>query len=308
MRLNRTLVLVVKLVAVLGVLYGLSLWLFPSNQRSIYHRQEVTVIAHQGGNLERPDSTFIAFDHAISVGADILEMDLHLTRDGEVVVMHDARVDRTTDGQGRIRDLTLAEIKQLNAAYWWPYHPLDDVAKERVPGEMDFPFRSAQPTIPTFREMLERYPGHRFIIDLKDNSDDLRDATMALIEEYNRWHSILIGSFHNDTLAVVRAEYPEAMTLATETQVRTLYVLHWLRLEHLMRTPVKGLAIPMRAGPINLATPRFVAAVRRTGIPIYFWTINEDEDMRKLIELGVDGIITDRPERLQQIKQEMQFQ
>ncbi|MCH8532871.1 MAG: glycerophosphodiester phosphodiesterase [Saccharospirillum sp.] len=302
-----TLVFFAKPIAVLGVLYSLSLWLFPASNRSTYHRQEVAVIAHQGGNLERPDSTFIAFDHAIDVGADILEMDLHLTRDGEVVVLHDTRVDRTTDGQGRVRDLTLAEIKQLNAAYWWPYHPLDDVAKERVPRDLDFPYRSQHPTIPTLREMLERYPEHRFIIDLKDKSDDLREATMAIIEEYDRWSSILIASFHNETLAAVRAEYPQAMTLATETQVRTLYILHWFRLEHLMRTPVKGLAIPMRSGPINLATPRFVAAIRRTGMPLYFWTINEEEDMRKLIEMGVDGIITDRPERLQQIKQEMQF-
>lgn len=259
---------------------------------------QVDVIAHQGGNLEWPDATGLAYDEAVEVGADVLEMDVHLTLDGQVVVMHDARVDRTTNGQGAISDMTLSHLRTLDVAHWWPYHRNDDVSKADVPDGTVFPFRGQGEQILTLEDMFKAYPHHRFVVELKTDNDRLRQSVLALIDRYDRWDSVLLASFYQDTLQAIRRESPQAQTYAAEAEIRLFYVLHRLYLERLFPYDIDAFAIPLRSGGFDLSTPRFVQAARNTGILLHYWTINDDDDMRRLMNLGVDGIMTDRPARM----------
>lgn len=259
---------------------------------------QVDVIAHQGGNLEWPDATGLAYDEAVEAGADVLEMDVHLTLDGQVVVMHDERVDRTTDGQGAISDMTLAHLRTLDAAHWWPYHRNDDVRKAEVPADAVFPFRGQGEQILTLDEMFQAYPHHRFVVELKTESELLRHAVLNLIDRYDRWDSVLLASFYQNTLQAIRSEAPQAQTYGAEAEIRLFYVLHRLYLERLFPYDIDAFAIPMRSGGFDLTTPRFVQAARNAGILLHYWTINDEGDMQTLMALGVDGIITDRPARM----------
>lgn len=283
----------VLLLLVVGILGAQLFW--PVPEVPAFARGQVEVIAHQGGNLEWPDATRLAYDEAVETGVDVLEMDAHLTLDGHVVIMHDARVDRTTDRTGEIREMTLANLKSLDVAYWWPYHSNDDIDKQSVPEDAVFPFRGHGERIMTLAEMFERYPEHRMVIELKDNSDDLRQAVLDLMTQYDRWDSVLLASFYQETLQVVRKQAPQAQTYGAESEIRLFYVLHWLHLERLFPYDIDAFAVPMTSGGFDLATPRFVQAANNAGILLHYWTINDEADMDHLLALGVHGIMTDKP-------------
>jgi len=265
---------------------------------------QIDNIAHQGGNLEQPDATFVAFDAASELNVDVLEMDVHLSKDGHLIVMHDRRVDRTTDGEGAIQDLTLAEIQQLDAAYRWPYHTNKDVEKHKVPDDMTFPYRGKGLSIPTLNEMFQRYPHHRFVIELKDDTEELRSALLEMIGQYNRWDHVLIASFYASTLKEVRKIAPRAQTYAAGGEIRLFYILHMLHLEKLFPYDIDAFAIPMTSGGLNLATKRFVEAAHNAGMLVHYWTINDEDDMTALMEIGADGLMTDYPSVLQKLTQD----
>lgn len=299
MKLLKTLIrLILLLLATVVIAH---LFISPA-QYAPFVRGQVDVIAHQGGNLEWPDATFLAYEEANRRGVDVLEMDVHLSKDGHLMVMHDERVDRTTNGSGAIRELTLPELEALDAAYWWSYHANDDVAKLHVPADMEFPYRGMGLKIPTLREMFERYPNHRFVIELKDNTADLRAALLDLIGEYDRWDRTLIASFYKETLQAVRKEAPNAQTYGAEDEIRLFYILHLAHLERFYPYDIDAFAIPMTSGGFDLTTPRFIQAARNHGLLLHYWTINDDADMQKLLDLGVDGIMTDRPKRLIELR------
>jgi glycerophosphoryl diester phosphodiesterase len=299
MKLLRLLIRAFLLVAVLYALYCVAV---PTPTLAEFAQEQIDNIAHQGGNLEYPDATLMAYDAALLSQVDVLEVDVHLTRDNHLVVIHDDTVDRTTNGKGAIRNYTLAELKVLDAAYWWPYHPYDDINKQQVPINQAFPYRGMGATIPTLDEMFQRYPHHRFTIELKDNTDDLRAALIAKIEEYDRWGNTIIASFYLETLQQLRMAKSEAQTYASESEIKLFYVLQLLRLEKLFPYSADAFAIPMTSGNFNLATPRFIQAAHNAGILVHYWTINAEADMQRLLEIGADGIMTDRPALLYQLQ------
>ncbi|WP_119394871.1 glycerophosphodiester phosphodiesterase [Salinibius halmophilus] len=272
--------------------YGVVFWLIPPQSKASFHHIEL--IAHQGGNLEKPDATALAFDHAVAVGADILEMDVHLSKDGVPVVIHDALVDRTSNGQGAVADYTVAELKTLNFAHWWPNHQTPR-ANEPTP------YRAQGAQILTLEEVFLRYPGKRLSVELKTPDPALRSEVVALLDEYNRWGSVILGSFHQTTIDVIRREHPGAYTYASEEDVIVFYVLSLLRLEGLFWRDISAFAVPTEAAGINLASKRFIDAARKRGIAVHYWTINDEATMRQLIDMGVDSIITDRPQLLRNI-------
>lgn len=286
---------------VISILIVITMML-PYPAPSAFGRGQVDIIAHQGGNLDWPDATVLAYDEAAALGVDVLEMDVHLSKDGRVIVLHDETVDRTTDGQGAIRDLTLAQLKQLDAAYWWPYHPNDDVEKANVPADFNFPFRGLGEQILTLREMFERYPNDRFVIELKDGTDSLREATLELMREFNRWDNTMLASVYADSLQAIRKAEPAAQTYGAESEIRLFYILHLFRLERFYPYDIQGFAIPTEQGSINLATAKFIRAAQNAGILLHYWTINDDETMQLLLDANVDGIMTDRPIRLKALR------
>lgn len=249
-------------------------------------RDEILVMAHRGGLGLWPENTIHGYRKALEAGADVLEIDVWLTRDGVVVVNHDRTVDRTTDGSGPIRDFTLDELKQLDAGYRWSE---DDT----------YPYRGAGHTIPTLDEVLSSFPEARFNIDLKENSDALIDSLCALIDTHDAADRLMIASFHQDVLHRFRERCPGTPTSAGSREIARFLLLSRLRLTFLCgELPFRAFQVPLSAGPISVVTRTFVEAAHRCGVEVHPWTVNDPDDMRRLIDLGVDGIITDYPDRL----------
>lgn len=245
------------------------------------------VHAHQGGNHLWPDNTLYALRNAHELGVDVLELDVHLSADGVVVVIHDATVDRTTDGVGRVDALTLEELQALDAGYRW--RPPD--------GDPDvFPYRGAGLRLPTLAEVFEAFPGRAINVELKADDDALVDATCELIEAYGREHATLVASFHQRALRAFRERCPEVATSAGPDEVRTFVLMNLAFLGRLVTPQAESFQVPVRQAGIEIVTARAVRGLRERNVLLDVWTVNDEAEMRRLLDLGVDAIITDRPD------------
>lgn len=246
------------------------------------------VFAHQGGENIRPSNTLLAFQHAVELGADVLDTDMHLTKDGVLVLMHDQTVDRTTDGTGAIRDLTLAKIKQLDAGYRFT---IDD--------GQTFPYRGQGVRVPTLEEVFFAFPGKRFGIEIKQAEPvDTAKRFCALIRQYHLEAGVLVSSFRQANMDAFRMECPEVATSATEDEVRPFFFASLLGMTRAFTPIYQSLQVPEEAAGFQLLTPQFIAAARERGLAVQPWTINEADDLKHVLALGVDGINTDNPDRL----------
>lgn len=244
------------------------------------------ITAHRGGAGLFPENTLNAFRGALDMGAHILEMDIRLTSDGVPVVLHDEAVDRTTDGRGPVGQFTLAELQALDAGY--PFQP---------PGVTgDHPFRGQGIRIPTLREVFEAFPQAHMVVEVKENSPVLLEAVAALVVEFDRTDRTLLASFERDVLGWFRDRLPAVATHASEREVFAFVVLSWLGLEGLIRPEYEALLVPMRSGPVVVASRRFARAARRRNLFVSVWTIEDRETMQWLLHRGVEGITTGRPD------------
>lgn len=254
------------------------------------------LIAHQGGNLESPDESLVAFDHAIDVGVQSLELDVHLSNDGHLIVMHDSDVSRTTNGSGVIPNLSLAEIKQLDSGYWWPMHqPKSFKTRIELPST-EFPYRNEGVTVPTLAEIFDRYPEHRIVIEIKQPGNEIISALGNMIDKYSRWETTLVASFYTETMVQFRKSYPQALTSGTKPEILLFYILHRLNLAQLFHSPFQVFQVPMKSGGLDVITAEFIEDAHNLGIRVQAWTINDVETVKKLVGWKIDGIITDRPE------------
>ncbi len=243
------------------------------------------VIAHRGGALLRPENSLEAFAGALEVGADALEMDVHLTADGVPVVIHDGVVDRTTDGAGPVSSFTLGRLKALDAGYRFQ------------PGrEPRFPYRGTGVAVPTLREVFSAFPKAHIIVDAKDNDSRLADAMIALVREFDRADRTLLSSFHHDILVHFRREAPEAPTHGSEKELKPLLLATWVFLSGLLSPAYEAVLVPTHDGRIPVTTRRFIRGAQGRNLFVAAWTINDPETMATLAGRGIDGIITDRPD------------
>src|SRR5215211_1592756 len=200
------------------ILLGLALLplLIPDAPSKQYYSsvQLSLVIAHQGGDGLWPGDTMYAFERAVEAGADVLEMDAHITRDGRIVLMHDEVVDRTTDGTGTIEELTLAELKKLDAAYQWS----NDDGKT-------FPYRGLGIQVPVLEELFDKFPRTRYVIEIKLTQNPIDKPLCDLIRQYNMQGHVMVASFHDDAMQNFRATCPEIATSASRTEVRNFVLL-----------------------------------------------------------------------------------
>jgi glycerophosphoryl diester phosphodiesterase len=247
------------------------------------------VIAHQGGDGVRPSNTLAAFQHAADLGVDVLEMDVHQTRDGAFVVMHDTTVDRTTDGSGALQDMTLAQVRALDAAHHWPYEGLDR------------PYREQGIHVPTMEEVITRHRGLRFNIEIKPASAAVGEALCGELTRLGVTEQVLVASFHPVAMNAFRAACPTVPTSAYASEVRWFYLQYQLGLWRIARPSVAALQVPPRAGGFDLTDAGFLAAARSRGLHVDFWTVNDTAEMRALIDRGAAGIITDRPDLLLEV-------
>jgi glycerophosphoryl diester phosphodiesterase len=248
----------------------------------------VVVLAHRGWRGLYPENTMLAFQKAAELPIDGLEIDIHQTADGVLVVCHDDTVDRTTNGNGRIQDHTLADLQQLDAGY-----------RFTPDGGQTFPFRGQGSNIPTMAEVFETFPDLWINIDIKQETPSLVKAFADLICQHNVAERLCVGSFSNQTVADFRRACPEVARTASHAEVRRWFVLSKLRLDRFYWGNGHVLQIPEidEDSGLRLVTPRSVQAAHRNNIAVHVWTVNEPDDMQRLIDLGVDGIISDFPDQ-----------
>ena len=290
---SRLLRIVLTIVALLAVAYAvLALTARPAAERPFFARFEhyPLVMAHQGGNGLWPDNTFYAFERAVALGVDVLEMDVHSTADGVLVVIHDSTVERTTDGSGAVHDFTLAELKALDAGYRWT-----------PDGGQAYPYRGQGITVPALEELFIAFPEMAMNIEIKQAEPSIAADLCRLIREYDMSDQVLVSSFHEEATRAFRGACPEVATGTTQNEVIALFALSRPFLEGAYSPAAAAMQVPEYRSGLHVLAPRLVDAAHKRGLQVHAWTINDEEDMRRLIDLGVDGIITDYPDRLLQV-------
>jgi glycerophosphoryl diester phosphodiesterase len=225
-------------------------------------------LAHRGGALEAPENTAVAFANAVELGYTFLETDVRATTDGVVAVFHDADLERTTGRAGRIGELT------------WP-----EVAAARVAG--------TEP-IPRLDEVLAAWPEARFNIDCK--ADSAVDPLVDVLRRADALDRVCIGTFNQLRLMRLRRRLGPAACTITGPLGTT--ALRFLRRPF---SSARAAQIPVRQGPVTLANRGFVDGAHRRGLHVHVWTIDDADEMRRLLDLGVDGIMTDRPSVLRDV-------
>lgn len=236
------------------------------------------VIAHRGGADLWPENTVEAFAGAVALGSDVLEMDVFFTADRVPVVIHDETVDRTTNGRGPIESFTLAELQQLDAAVEFPNLVGTGIV------------------VPTVEEVFAAFPGVPMIVEIKPNDLFLADEVIRLVSRYDRVDITLLGSFHHDVLVHIRQADPRLATHMSEGEIIPFLVGSLLFSERLFSPPAPAVLVPPRSGPIPVLTGRFIRAAQERGLFVAAWTINDAEEMATLLDRGVQGLITDRPD------------
>ncbi|MDQ3605298.1 MAG: glycerophosphodiester phosphodiesterase [Gemmatimonadota bacterium] len=249
------------------------------------------LMAHRGGAGLAPENTLFALRRAVQWWeADILEIDVQPTRDGEAVVMHDSTVDRTTDGTGRVADLTFAQLRELDAGY-----------RFTPDGGRSFPFRGRGIGISTLWELLEALPASRVNLEIKNGR--AQERVWETIHALDAAGRVLLAS----GLRANRARFASygGATSAAREELYTFLALHRLHAAALYVPAVDAFQVPETAWGRRVLSPRFVREAQAKNLALHVWTVNGEADMRRLLGWGVDGIITDRPDRLARVLHEV---
>jgi glycerophosphoryl diester phosphodiesterase len=260
--------------------------------KSFFENDRPLVIAHQGGELLAPSNTMASFTKAADMGVDVLETDIHITKDGHLVAIHDPTVDRTTNGSGAVADMTLEEIQKLDAGYH--FKDLDD----------NYSYRNKGVYIPTVEEMFQTFTDLKIEIEIKDDNpperlDEIASKLWALIKKYQMEDKILIASF-DQTIMDTFESYAKGRvaTSAGRAEVKNFVVTHKFFLRNLYVPSVDAFQIPIEDSGFDLTDQRLIDGAHRLGMQIHYWTIDDPVTMKKLIDAGADGILTNRPDLL----------
>ncbi|WP_143735624.1 glycerophosphodiester phosphodiesterase [Microbulbifer mangrovi] len=261
-------------------------WLRPCRPRPL-------VIAHgdEGGQGLYPGNTLLYLRKMVALGVDALEMDLNLTADGHLVLLHDGTLERTTDGNGRVKDKTLRELESLNAAFHWS------------PDGEQFPYRKDSQPLVTIDQVFAAFPETPMIIELKNDDPRAAQALARAIEKAGGGERLIVSSFHRSVIRAFRSLCPGVATGATLPEALLFFAAQCVFAERLLKPAYQTMQLPVRYYGLPVFTRRFVSAARRCDLHISVWTVDEAETMKKFIALGLDGIVTDRPDRLIKIIQ-----
>ena len=232
-----------------------------------------------------PENTLEAFAAGLAAGADRLELDVHATADGQVVVLHDEALDRTTDGTGPARAFTLAALAQLDAGY-----------RFRAPDGTS-PYRGRGVRVPTLAALLEAFPDVPLNIEIKQETPPIESAVLATLDRHGARGRTLLAAEHASIMARIRAAAPDVPTSASAPEVAEF--VFRLRDGQLAgyRPPGVALQVPPAFGGTPIVTAASVAAAHALGLEVHVWTINDEAEMDSLLDLGVDGLMTDFPAR-----------
>lgn len=288
--------------------------------------RRVLNFAHQGGAREAPSDTLFALKRARALGADVLEVDIHATADGELVAIHDTTVDRTTNGSGRVDEQTLAELKSLDAAYWFVEGC--GACRDHPPGAYDYrgyatgdreippglaerlgldPLEPNDFTIPTLREILEAFPDTLVNVEIKrtaPQTDPYERALARLLDEYDRVHDTMVVSFYDRAIERFKLHAPDVDTATATGQTAAFWGATRERLPGGPNPRYEALQVPLRYEGIRVVSEDFVRDAHANDLAVHVWTIDDPATMRSLIDIGVDGIMTDRPTVLEDVLDE----
>lgn len=253
--------------------------------RPALQHQTPMAIAHRGSRVLWPENTMVAFQGATDLGCRFLETDLHVTRDGVLVTHHDDTLERTTDGAGKISDYSLEELGQFDAG-------------ANFESDGAHPFRGQGVTVPTLEEVMTAFPDTVVTVDLKENN--LEQILAGLAASRGWWDRLIVGSFSDRRLRRFRREV-EGRVATSAGPVEIARFLATVRMGRVPSMAADALQIPTRARGITVVDRKTVAAAHAALKHVHVWTINESSEMHRLLDLGVDGIITDRPDLLNDV-------
>lgn len=240
------------------------------------------VFAHRGGCAIGPENTLAAFDLGLAAGADGLECDVHLSADGVPVVCHDATLDRTTDATGPVAARTAAALAGVDAG--WAF----------AAGDGRHPFRGLGIGVPTLRQVLERYRDSQIIVEMKTDDPELGRRVAADVRATGAADRVCAAGEWPDSLRAARQALPEMMSSACRPEVRMAVYRSWVGWP-VRRPAYSRYQVPELAGDTRIVSPRFVRHAHRAGLTVEVWTVDEADDMARLLSWGVDGLITNRP-------------
>jgi glycerophosphoryl diester phosphodiesterase len=245
------------------------------------------VIAHRGGRGLWPENTLHAFRHAAALGVDVLEMDLRQSADGQIVVLHDETVDRTTDGQGSVAALSVAELQRLDAGHRWS-----------ADGGASYPYRGQGIQVPTLAQVFAALPRARMNLEIKGTGPAMAAPLCALIRAHAMEQRVAVVAIDQPAIDAFRLACPQVATAATRNEVLRFALLSAALLGDRFVSRAQVLQVPERVGPLPLLTARFVRDAHRLNLKVEVWTVNAPDDMQRLLALPVDGVMTDYPDRL----------
>ena len=228
------------------------------------------VFAHRGGAKIGPENTLVAFDRGLAAGADGLELDVHLSKDGEVVVIHDRTVDRTTDGRGPVAR-----------------HTADELARMNVLGSGS--------GVPTLRQVLARYPEQPIIVEMKRSSAALAHAVVDVVREARAIDRVSLGSFHVVPLKAACTYEPRLPTGSATPETRLALYASYVGISPFWAS-YRSFQVPERTRGTRVVSQRFIRLAHAAGIVVQVWTVDDPADMTRLLGWGVDAVISDRPD------------
>ncbi|MBO8142402.1 MAG: phosphatase PAP2 family protein [Firmicutes bacterium] len=263
-------------------------------QPPVLEADRVVIIGHRGARGLAPENTLAAVATALEHGADWVELDVRRTRDGAMVAMHDPTVDRTTDGRGAVAEMTLEQIKALDAGY-----------RFSPDGGRTYPWRGRGVTVPTLTEALAAFPSARFLIEIKEDEPGIAAAVLAAIDEAQARDRVMVASFHDRVVQEMRALAPEIPTGYGMGEALRLVIWQKVGLGAFVKPRAPVLQVPKRYGPLRIADAGLARVIGEKGMHMHVWTVNDPEDMRRVVGFGARGIVTDYPDRLQSVLEAM---
>ena len=241
------------------------------------------MFAHRGGCSLGPENTIAAFDRGLDTGADGLELDVRLSADGVVVVCHDETLERTTDASGPVSAHTAAELSRVDAGY----HFTDHAGRH--------PFRGQGVNIPTLRDVFKRYPDIPIIVEMKPDTEDMGLAVAAEVVAADAVERVCAAGYGSRSLAATRSVLPGMASSANRMEVRLALYRSWAGWPA-RRASYGGYQVPEHAGSLRVVSPRFIRHAHRAGLEVQVWTVDEADDMRRLLGWGANALISNRPD------------
>jgi glycerophosphoryl diester phosphodiesterase len=241
------------------------------------------VLAHRGASAYAPDHSLEAIELALKQGADAIEADVHLTKDGHPVLHHGGDLSENTQARGPVGSFSLDALRELDAGY-----------RFTPDAGASFPHRGKGHKVVTLAEALEAFPDVRFNLDIKERR--AAAATRQLIDRYDASQRVLLAAFYSWQNAPAISGYPGPRSITLD-QMLPFKLLHWARLDNLWPARVDAFQLPEVHWGIRVVTPRLIQSAHRRGIRVHVWTVDDEQDMERLLDWGVDGIITKKPDR-----------